>query len=262
MRHGIAGVDHEIHQHLPELTRIHHDRQRPLHRCCGEREPFPEQPPQHALDVVHGHVYVDFGGRDLLPPTEGQQLRRQHCGTLTGFHDLIQLGAQIEQSIPQRQRRIVVHQRDGLLIRELREAHHCGEQIVEIMRDAAGERAHRFHFLRVQQLLFQQTPFGYVGQHADNARRYRPGRDTVGERCRGDMQPARAAIVLGHHVLGLRKLALHRPRDIVAHGVTYCRRNQIEKPIDGHDPCFTGETEQLERLLRQRHGFCRRIVAP
>ena len=32
---------------------------------------------------------------------------------------------------------------------ELRIAGHCGEQVVEVVRDAASERAERFHFLRL-----------------------------------------------------------------------------------------------------------------
>ena len=56
-----------------------------------------------------------------------------------------QLGAPLDQSEP---------------------AKHRGEQIVEIVRDAAGQLADRVHLLRLDELAFERSPLGDVGQRA------------------------------------------------------------------------------------------------
>ena len=45
-------------------------------------------------------------------------------------------------------------------------AEHRGQQIVEIVRDAAGQLADRVHFLRLDQLAFERALLGDVGQRA------------------------------------------------------------------------------------------------
>ena len=45
---------------------------------------------------------------------------------------------------------------------ELRVAGDHHQQVVEVMRNAAGQAAHRFHLLRLAQLLLERAPFGNV----------------------------------------------------------------------------------------------------
>src|SRR5690349_219257 len=50
------------------------------------------------------------------------------------------------------------------LVEQPKASDHCGEQIVEIVSDAAGELADRVHFLRLDQLAFQRALLADVGE--------------------------------------------------------------------------------------------------
>ena len=72
-----------------------------------------------------------------LLAAEGEQLRRQPARALAGLPDLLEIGRHAPTSLAH------------LLERELAVAEDDGEQVVEIVGDAAGELADRLHFLRL-----------------------------------------------------------------------------------------------------------------
>ena len=49
---------------------------------------------------------------------------------------------------------------------QVKAAEHRGEQVVEVVRDAAGQLADRIHLLRLDQLAFERALLGDVGQRA------------------------------------------------------------------------------------------------
>ena len=70
---------------------------------------------------------------------EGQQLLRQRRRALAGLQDLADVAAQRVGA-----RELVEHE-------QLRIADDHGEQVVEVVRDAAGELADGFHLLRLDE---------------------------------------------------------------------------------------------------------------
>ena len=99
-------------------------------------------------------VEHDDLGRQDLPAAEGEQLSGQRRGAIGGVEDLLDVGVQ---------RRALqgLHQ-------QLRVAANRGEQVVEVVRDAARQPADRLHLLRVTQLFlelaarrFGGLPFGH-----------------------------------------------------------------------------------------------------
>ena len=89
-----------------------------------------------------------------LPPAEGEEPLRQVGALLRRRHD--QLGDLLH-------RRVV-----DLVAEDLRVPQDHGEQVVEIVRDAAGQMAERFHLLRLLQLRFQLHALRLVGEDADD----------------------------------------------------------------------------------------------
>ena len=93
-------------------------------------------------------------GLQHLPSAERQQPARQLGAALAGGRDhvggLLQVGAGLEGQT----------QRLGV-------ADHDRQQIVEVVREAAGELADRLHLLRLRQLLFGPLAAGEVVDHAD-----------------------------------------------------------------------------------------------
>src|SRR5688500_17971035 len=90
----------------------------------GARESFPEQRHQIARELIE----IDGGELDLRPAAESEDLAHEAAGTLCRAMDLPEALLQ-----------------DGdlrlALLAELRIPINDGEQVVEIVRDAAGERA-------------------------------------------------------------------------------------------------------------------------
>ena len=99
-----------------------------------EPDILPDQPLQHRLHVADDRVEVqDRGFQDLLA-AEGQELARERAGSFAGFGDLldasvqgvaVSLAGEDEAAVPQNDR----------------------EEIVEVVGDAPGQTADRFHLL-------------------------------------------------------------------------------------------------------------------
>ena len=114
-----------------------------------------QQASQHRLQLADERAGVDQRRRGRAAPRERQELARELGGPFGGGEDLIdipfgggQLGAGTQAAgIP----------RDD------------GEQIVEVVGDAAGELADGLHLLRLGETVGDLAPFGDVGDHAAQA---------------------------------------------------------------------------------------------
>ena len=98
-----------------------------------------DEPSEERLRVAHELVQIDHLGTEKLPPAERQQLprhRRRRFGRLPNL--LGGFAAVWVEHLAQQQINI---------------AENDGQQIVEIVRDAAGKTPDRFHLLRLTQLL-------------------------------------------------------------------------------------------------------------
>ena len=139
-RHRVARVDHEVHENLLDLRRVgEHRRQvRPdLGRDLNLRA---DEPLQHVLHVRHELIERDRLLRDDLTAAERQQLAREPGRAICRLEDLLCIGAPLVSLVE------VLHE-------HLRVAVDGHQQIVEVVRDAAGEPADRLHLLRLPQLL-------------------------------------------------------------------------------------------------------------
>ena len=114
-----------------------------------------DEPPQQGGQVVQRIADIDDLGPQGLAAREGQQLPDQigrPIGVLLDLHDIGE-GIILRPVAGQQQ---VAETDDG------------GQQIVEIMGDAAGQLPHRLHLLRLDELLLQRL-LGTDVQHIDDA---------------------------------------------------------------------------------------------
>ena len=118
-------------------------------------------------------------GLDELAAAEGEQLARQPGGALGGLRDLLRGTRAGVVQIGHRQQRCV--------------AVDDGEDVVEIVRDAAGELADGLHFLRLAQLFLQPPLRRDIAEQTQHEQR--PPVDF--DKRMGDLQRHRLAVVQG-----------------------------------------------------------------
>ena len=223
--HGVAGIDAEVEQGVFQLRRI--DQGRPQ-LAAGHHLDLDRRTHRAADQVFHaGHQAIDVGGLGIqrLPAGKGQQPVGQGGGADGGALGGGGVALEIVQPALADAHR-----------EQIQTADDAGEQVVEIMSQAAGELADRFHLLRLAQLLFQQrlglrgVPFpGDVAPGAGEAilfgvHRQRPG------------QPAPAAV--------RRQDAIFHPRRQAA-AAQFVQRHQHPRQIVGMDEFPVGAAEQL-----------------
>src|SRR2546430_14814173 len=91
---------------------------------------------------------VDDARLEHLLARKREQLARERGGAACGFANLFEIFE-------------VTAVRAGELCRQqVRISDDRGKNIVKVVRDAASELAHRLHFLRLQQLLFESFALG------------------------------------------------------------------------------------------------------
>src|SRR6266436_1944913 len=149
VRHGIAGIDGQVHDDLLDLARVGLD---VPERALGHRhqvDRFPDQPLEHGLHAGHDAVQVEHLGRQHLLAAEGEQLARERGGLVGSLADAFRVLAQrmVRREAPQDQ--VAVAPDDH-------------EQVVEVVRDAARELADRVHLLGLPQLILARAQ-GLVG---------------------------------------------------------------------------------------------------
>ena len=115
-----------------------------------------EQLLEHAVERSDDRVEVDRLRRfEHRAAAEDQELPRERRGPAADFEHLVQIVLQV------RIHRLVVA---DLLERQLGVADEGGEEVVEVVRDAAGQPAERVHLLGLPKLIFQALSFGDVAR--------------------------------------------------------------------------------------------------
>jgi len=87
LRHGIARIDDEVHDHLIELPGIDHDTPVMGRQLGAQLNVFAQRARQHLVRCAHPFVDPQHLGFDQLPPRKRQELARELGGTLRGFQD-------------------------------------------------------------------------------------------------------------------------------------------------------------------------------
>ena len=144
--HGVAGIDRQVEDGRFELCGIDQDRPERIAQLDLQHDIAAEGAGQQLAGILH-HLGNRHRGRgERLAPGEGEQVARQ-LGTAQR-----RLGGALDEFL----RRF---RQPGQLAEEIEIAQDDGEEVVEVMRHAAGQLADRLHLLRLLQLCREAQPF-------------------------------------------------------------------------------------------------------
>ena len=155
-RHRVARVGREVQDTGFQLRGVDENRPGVVREFQDHRDVFTEYAAHQASHAFDQRIRRNDRGGEVLPPREGQQAlgqarpagrRRQTVGDQSPDPCVV---------LCQRRQAFQVQRDDG-------------EQVVEIVRDTAGQIADRLHPLRLAQLLLDPQPLGYLHPHRDDA---------------------------------------------------------------------------------------------
>ena len=133
VRHGIAGVDAQVHQHLIELRRVAFGERHLAVVRQLEGDPLGQDAMQQRGQAAQAVAEVDGLERQRVRAADGEELPRQQRAALGGAGDRVQLLA------------------DQRILRAGRGQAGAGQddrqQVGEVVRDAAGEQAEALELL-------------------------------------------------------------------------------------------------------------------
>ncbi len=142
--HGVPGVDREVHDDLLHLAGIGSDAALVVGRSHNQPDVLADQALQHAPKIRRQPAQVqDLECHDLFP-AECEQLPRQRSAPLAGLPEVLEIRAQ---------RRVV----SQFVQDEVGHAIDDGQQVVEVVGDAAGQPPDRIHLLGLLDLGLQRT---------------------------------------------------------------------------------------------------------
>src|SRR5208282_1307022 len=148
-RHGVARVHGQVHDDLVDLTWIGTDGSEDGAGNHDQIDVLPDHAGEH-LQVLGNHfIQVEHLGSQHLLAAEGQQLPGEGGGALRGVGNFLRRPSQSDIGSETLEQKLGVAG-----------DHH--QQVVKVVRDAAGEAADRFHLLRLTQLQFQGAGFSNV----------------------------------------------------------------------------------------------------
>ena len=151
VRHGVARVRDQVQHHLLDLAPIGANQSALRCARADQVDVVTEEPTEHPLQLRHHCVQVDNLGRHDFIAAEREQLPREENTSLA---------RNVDFRTDPRGRRPGVR----ILHKESRLRHDHAQEIVEIVRDAAGEHADRFHLLCMAELLFAPAERGLALQ--------------------------------------------------------------------------------------------------
>ena len=158
VRHGVPRVQREVHDDLFHLAAVGlHERQLRL-EAQHDLHVFLDEAAEHRPHVGDDDVQVEQRRLDDLLAAEGEQLARQARGTRARPLDLRHVDLARIVGIEIVQYQVAVPENHG-------------QQIVEVVRDAAGQPPDGFHLLRLLVLLFERAALGDVKRNPDAAHR-------------------------------------------------------------------------------------------
>ncbi len=168
--HGVAGVDDEVHDHLFELALVDADRGEVGCVLDAERHLVGEQAVQQVGEFGERVLEVDDGRAQGLLAREGEELADEGGGAVGVLADLHEVAVLLVGDVVAHEEQVAV-------------AVDRGQEVVEVVGDAAGELADGLHLLGLDELGFQGLELGRVGEDGED--RGRAVEDGAGE---GDLQ--------------------------------------------------------------------------
>ncbi len=139
---GVPGVDAEIGQNLVDLSGIDSDRPDRVARQPFQGDILSDEALEQTYHAGDGSIEVENFGRYGLFAGKHKKLAGQVGGSFAGFSDLLQIRVKGPGWVHLFQSHVGMSDDHA-------------EHVVEIMGHAAGQPAHGFHFLGLDQLTFQ-----------------------------------------------------------------------------------------------------------
>ncbi len=156
-RHGVAGVDDEVHDHLLELALVDADRGEVGTLLDLQRHLVGQQPVQQVRELGERVLEVDDRGPQRLLAREGEELADEGGGAVGVLADLHQVAVLLVGDVVAHQQQVAV-------------AVDRGQEVVEVVGDAAGELADRLHLLALDELGLEGLELGGVGEDREQRR--------------------------------------------------------------------------------------------
>ncbi len=145
--HGVAGVGREVHHDLLELRAVGLEAAEARRREQGQLDALADQALQHLLHAEQDRVQIDHRRlEDLLAP-EGEQLAGQLACPLTCQAHFLEIEADRVAGLE-------------LVERHLGVTEHHRQQVVEVVRDAAGQATDGLELLGLAEPLLDALAFG------------------------------------------------------------------------------------------------------
>jgi hypothetical protein len=154
--HRVSGVDNEIEQDLAEAVRIDFNACVSTAENHFEKNRVAHKAPQHGFVITQEVIDANNAWLADLFSAEGQELLSKPGGA---FSRAVNFSGHVAQSPVSIQ----------FLFDDAGVSIHHGEYVVEVVRDASGEPAYGFHFLRVAELVFEGTAIGNVMEENNKA---------------------------------------------------------------------------------------------
>ena len=147
--HGVTGVDGEVQQGIFQLSTVNPGAKSRYLKFKRQRDALPDAVFDEISEILDERVDFDNAGRKHLPPGKGQQALRQGCAAFGGRQCAV-------GKAPPRIGKMLV------LFKQVEVAGNGGQQVVEIVGNAAGELSQHFHFLCLPQLRLDHAALGQI----------------------------------------------------------------------------------------------------
>jgi hypothetical protein len=142
VRQGVAGREGEVDDHLLDVDRVGEDARRGGSGAHLEVDVLAEQPPQHPAHLREHGAEVDRPRREELLAREGEELLAEQGGAVRGGEDLLEVASQRVGAVDPEQPQLGV-------------ARDRGEDVVEVVCDAAGQPPDGLQFLGLQKAVLE-----------------------------------------------------------------------------------------------------------
>lgn len=156
-RHRVLGVEGEVDDRRFELPGIGEGGPEAALQLGRDLDILAQGAPQELAHAEDQRVAVDLDRMQRLAAAEGEKALRQFGAALAGRQDRIDQALEIGPRLQRFREDVAIADDDG-------------QQIVEVMGDAAGELADRLHLLRLDQLFLRPLALGQVVDDADEDR--------------------------------------------------------------------------------------------
>jgi hypothetical protein len=226
LQHRIAGIDREVHDDLTQLAAVGQHRAQDRTGYYRQIDVLADDPPQHTAGVVQQLPHIDERRLEHLLATEREELLGEGGRSRRSFLDSYDI-------IPSRGAAVEIgQQKFGI-------AADSSEDVVEVVRDAAGQLPDRVQLLSVQRLFLCAPPRRDIEKRAHGP----AGPAGFVEKRRGVGQQMRDPAVRVDQVVLL-----------AGHGAAGCGRPRHRQIRGSHRSTVAQDSILLLGVRQQRYG--------